>query len=233
MSTTAVTAEGHFAEVPDALVIPQCWLPAVPVHCVWTRTAATDTEFSEIFTKSQVHLFLLPSHVLQTLSCIFLPFCIFLTFSFVTQSVSLRGWFNLFYCLQALLIFNLLAPVSLSVRFGFCNFSSLSCQALKSAFVVLLCGKLLKQTNILEILCVSNGNKRFLSLYYFLHSAVLVAGTGCLFPVYLLLNQIQVFLMMRLPLFHFFHVEGIIPANEFYSLLKMHSPNIFISCSIN
>lgn len=49
--------------------------------------------------------------------------------------------------------------------------------------------------------------------------------------VYLILNQIQMLFMMRLPLFYFFHVEGIITANEFYSLLKMHIPNIFISCS--
>lgn len=39
------------------------------------------------------------------------------------------------------------------------------------------------------------------------------------------------FLMMRLLLVYFFHVEGIITANEFYSLLNMHIPNIFISCS--
>lgn len=66
------------------------------------------------------------------------PFC------FVMQRESLIGWFHWFYCLQVLLIFNLLATMTCLVKFGFWKLLlSLSCHALKSAFVV-LCDKQLE-----------------------------------------------------------------------------------------
>lgn len=100
------------------LSCPQSWLLAGPGSLDLTGTAATDTEFSETFTKASVDLFLLPSHMLKALNCILPPFRILLTFSFVMQSSTWREWL---YCLQLQLIFNLLATVTCLVRSGFCK----------------------------------------------------------------------------------------------------------------
>lgn len=72
-------------------------------------------------------------------SILYLPY-----FLFSNAGCRSKRRFHLFYCLRVLLIFNLLAPVSHFVKFEFCCFSRLRCDRLKSAFVVLLCGKQLE-----------------------------------------------------------------------------------------
>lgn len=89
-----MTAEGYFGEMPGARgyhFVRSGGSQLSQGYYIQAGTTATDTEFSEIFTKSHVDLFLLPSHMLKALNYIFLPFYIFLTFSFVMQSGSLRG----------------------------------------------------------------------------------------------------------------------------------------------